>query len=140
MNVLIDILMSTNKLDIGKGYINKGLNTMKNDYERNIKVTMNEVHQGETRRSSTTLNYGICNYFFGDILYPKIASKARHDKRYKEPEKRYRAWLVATVTDWAKTQPQARSDILERTLLELIYTEGYKQGLNKNKDNNGLDF
>lgn len=137
MNVLIDIIMSTNKLNIVKSYINQGLNTMKNDYERNIKVTMNEVHQGETRRSSTTLNYGICNYFFGKILYPK---KAKLDKRYKEPEKVYRAWLVATVTDWAKTQPQARSDILERTLLELIYTNGYKQGLDKNKDNNSLDF
>ena len=50
---------------------------MKSDFERNIKVTMNEVYQGEMRRSSTTLNYGICNYFFGEILYPETAKKLR---------------------------------------------------------------
>lgn len=112
---------------------------MKSDFERNIKVTMNEVYQGETRRSSTTLNYGICNYFFGEILYPETANKAKNDKRYKDPEQRYRKWLVGTVTEWAKTQSQARSDVLERKLLELIYSHGYELGLDKNKDNNGLD-
>ena len=112
---------------------------MKIDFERNIKVTMNEVYQGEMRRSSTTLNYGICNYFFGEILYPETAKKAKNDKRYKDPEQRYRKWLVGTVTEWAKTQSQARSDVLERKLLELIYSHGYELGLDKNKDNNGLD-
>ena len=112
---------------------------MKTNYERNIKVTMNEIYQGEQRRSSTTLNYGICNYYFGVILYPEIALKSKTDKRYKDPDARYRKWLEGKVTEWAKTQPQARSDVLERTLLELIYNHGYRLGLEKNKDNNGLD-
>lgn len=112
---------------------------MKNNYESNIKVTMDEVNQGVKRRSSTTLSYGICNYYFGEILYPKDAEKA-YDKRFKDPDARYRVWLVKRVTEWAKTQSQARSDVLERALLELIYNNGYRQGLDKNKDNNGLDI
>nr|WP_181718215.1 hypothetical protein [Psychrobacter sp.] len=131
--------MSINKLKNSIIYINKGFKAMKTNYERNIKVTMNEIYQGEQRRSSTTLNYGICNYYFGDILYPEIALKAKTDKRYKDPDARYRKWLEGKVIDWAKTQKQARSDVLERALLELIYNNGYRLGLEKNKDNNGLD-
>lgn len=112
---------------------------MNTNYERNIKVTMNEVYKGVERRSSTTLSYVICNYYFGEILHPKEAVKA-HDKRYKDPQARYRKWLEGKVTAWAKTQPQARSELLERSLLELIYGNGYKKGLDKNRDNNGLDF
>jgi hypothetical protein len=112
---------------------------MKNEYERNIKVNMNEVNEGEERRSSTTLNYGICDYCFGKVLFPELADNARNDKRYRDPKTRYRQWLVAQVTSWAKTQKQARSDVLERALLDIIYTEGYAQGLAKNKNNNGLD-
>lgn len=113
---------------------------MKVNYERNIKVTMNEMHEGTERRSSTTLSYGICNYYFGDILNPKEAHKAKNDKRYKDPKARYRKFLEGKVKEWAKTQPQARSELLERVLLELIHAEGYKQGLDKNRDNNGLDL
>lgn len=112
---------------------------MKTNYERNIKVTMNEIYEGLERRSSTTLSYVICNYYFGDILYPKEAYKAR-DKRYKDPQARYRKWLEVTVTNWAKNQPQARSELLERSLLELIYADAYKRGLDKNHDNHGLGF
>lgn len=112
---------------------------MSTNYERNIKVTMNEVHKGVERRSSTTLSYVICNYYFGEILHSKEAVKAR-DKRYKDRQARYRKWLEGKVTAWAKTQPQARSELLERSLLELIHAEGYRQGLDKNRDNNGLDI
>lgn len=112
---------------------------MKNEYERNIKVNMNEIYEGEERRSSTTLNYGICDYCFGKVLFPEVAENARNDKRFKDPRARYRQWLVAQVTSWAKTQKQARSDILERALLDLIYNNAYELGLDKNKDNNGLD-
>lgn len=139
INILYAIIMSINKLKKYIMYINKGFKAMKTNYERNIKVTMNEIYQGEERRSSTTLSYVICNYYFANILYPEIAIKAKTDKRYKDPAARYRKWLEGKVIDWAKTQPQARSDVLERALLELIYSHGYKQGLDKNKDNNGLD-
>ncbi len=113
---------------------------MKNKYESNIKVTMNEVYEGVKRRSSTTLNYGICSYYFGDILEPEAAKKAKSDKRYSDPQQRYRDFLVERVTEWAKTQEQARSDVLERSLLELIYNNAYKAGLDKNKDNLGFDI
>lgn len=139
INILYATIMSINRLKKYLGYTNKGVKAMKTKYDRNIKVTMNEIHQGEQRRSSTTLSYIICNYYFGDILYPEIAIKAKTDKRYKDPDARYRKWLEGKVTEWAKTQPQARSDVLERTLLELIYNHGYRLGLEKNKDNNGLD-
>lgn len=112
---------------------------MKNNYESNIKVTMNEVNEGVKRRSSTTLNYGICSYYFGDILEPEAAKKAKSDGRFKDPQQRYRDFLVNRVTEWAKTQSQARSDVLERSLLELIHMSGYRAGLDKNKDNNGFD-
>lgn len=112
---------------------------MNTNYERNIKVTMNEVYEGVERRSSTTLSYVVCNYYFAEILYPKEAAKSL-DKRYKDPQSRYRKWLEKTVTDWAKTQPQARSDALERTLLELIYDKAYKSALDKNRDNHALDL
>lgn len=138
VNILYATIMSINKLRQSVVYTNKGFNTMKTNYERNIKVTMNEVYEGVERRSSTTLSYVICNYYFADILYPKEAAKSL-DKRYTDPQARYRKWLEKVVIDWAKTQHQARSDVLERTLLELIYSNGYKLGLEKNRDNNGLD-
>lgn len=113
---------------------------MKDNYTRNIKVTMDEVIDGEKRRSSTTLNYDICDYYFGSILHLKDATKAKTDKRYKDPKARYRGWLEKTVRAWAKQQEVAQSSYLERKLLENIYNTGYKSGLDKNKDNLGLDL
>jgi hypothetical protein len=110
---------------------------MKDNYTRNIKVTMDEVINGEKRRSSTTLSYDICDYYFATILYPK---QSKVDGRYKDPKARYRTWLEKTVRAWAKQQEVAQSSYLERKLLENIYNSGYKSGLDKNKDNLGLDL
>ncbi|MGP4120891.1 hypothetical protein ACTXMV_12370 [Psychrobacter celer] len=113
---------------------------MKDNYNRNIKVTMDEVVDGEKRRSSTTLNYDICDYYFGTVLHLEDATKARTDKRYKDPKARYRDWLEKTVRAWAKQQKFAQSSYLERLLLREIYNSGYESGLDKNKDNLGLDL
>ena len=113
---------------------------MKSNYERSIKVTMNETIDGEIRRSSTTLSYDICDYYFGTILHLEDANKAKNDKRYKDPQARYRGWLEDKVRAWAKQQNKAQSSYLERLLLKEIYKHGYQSGLDKNKDNLGLDL
>jgi len=116
------------------------LHAKKRDIIRNIKVTMNEEIAGITRRSSTTLSYVICDYYFGVVLYPDKALKAKSDKRFSDTSDNYRKWLENEVREWAKTQPQARSVLLERTMIEAIYNKGYNDGIAKNKDNHSLDI
>lgn len=115
------------------------LNMNKKDTVRNIKVTMNETVLGVDRRSSTTLSYVICDYYFGVIMYPEQADKVKNDKRFKDTDAHYRKWLENHVKEWAKTQPQARSMLLERTMLEGIHDKAFRDGVRANKDNHGLD-
>jgi len=114
-------------------------NLVKKELLRNIKVTMGESVLGVERRSSTTLSYVICDYYFGVIMYPDEALRAKSDKRFSNPDANYRKWLENRVKLWAKTQPLARSMLLERTMLEGIHREAHKDGLQANKDNHGLD-
>ena len=110
---------------------------MKSDYNKNIKVNIYETSALDktVRRTSTTLNYQICDYYFGTLLDAKSASKA-----LSKGLKAYRAWLVSCVQDWANTQNYANSNHLEFKLLEEIHSFGYRQGLDKNKANLGLDI
>lgn len=115
------------------------LHMNKKDTMRNIKVTMNETVLGVERRSSTTLSYVICDYYFGVVMYPEQAAKVKNDKRFKDTDAHYRQWLENQVKKWAKTQPQARSMLLERTMLEGIHDKAFRDGIRANKDNHGLD-
>ena len=72
-------------------------------------------------------------------MYPDEALRAKSDKRFTNPEANYRKWLEDKVKQWAKTQPLARSMLLERTMLEGIHRKAHKDGLQANKDNHGLD-
>ena len=112
----------------------------KENYERNIKVTMNEDRGGEIVRTSTTINYGICDYYFGRILYPDEALKAKNDKRYRNPMARYRKWLESVVREWSKTQTTAESRVLEMALLEQIYKSAYNRAILENKNSMGLEL
>lgn len=110
---------------------------MKNDYNKNIKVNIYETSaiDSTVRRTSTTLNYQICDYYFGTLLDAKSANRA-----LEKGLKTYRAWLVSRVQEWATAQNYANSNHLEFKLLEEIYGLGYRQGLDKNRDNLGLDI
>lgn len=110
---------------------------MKNDYNKNIKVNIYETSaiDNAVRRTSTTLNYQICDYYFATLLDAKSANRA-----LEKGLKTYRAWLVSRVQEWATAQNYANSNHLEFKLLKEIYELGYRQGLDKNKDNLGLDI
>ena len=116
------------------------LHMEKKETQRNIKVTMNETVTGVERRSSTTLSHVICDYYFGVVMYPDQALKVKNDKRFKDTDAHYRKWLESQVKEWVKTQPQARSMLLERTMIEAIYHKAFKDGLDANRDNLGLNI
>lgn len=98
----------------------------------NIKVNIPAT--ASTKRSSTTLSYVICDYYFGDLLNPSCKSKLSKSGKY-------RPWLESTVQTWVYSLEGApvSTSYLERSLLDLIRAHCYKAGLDKNKDNLGLD-
>lgn len=100
---------------------------------KNIKVNIPAT--STTKRSSTTLSYVVCDYYFGDLLSP--ASKSKLSKSGK-----YRSWLESTVQAWVYSLEGApvSTSYLERSLLDLIRDHCYRAGLDKNKDNLGLDI
>lgn len=100
---------------------------------KNIKVNIPAT--ASTKRSSTTLSYVVCDYYFGDLLNP--TSKSKFSKTGK-----YRSWLESTVQAWVYgiEGAQVSTSYLERSILDLIRDHCYRAGLDKNKDNLGLDI
>lgn len=114
--------------------------SMKNDYTKNIKVNIYEVNRdGSKKRTSTTLSYQICDFYFSKCLYSAEAEKILTQSTVGV-FKKYREFLVARVQGWANTQTTAISSQLEAKLLNEIYAHAYQEGLKKNKDNLGLEF
>lgn len=99
---------------------------------KNIKVNISAT--SDRKRSSTTLSYVICDFYFGDIVNPPVKKKLKSDK--------YRSWLEDMAQKWVNSLECALvSNIyLEYRLLGLIRDHSYHAGLTKNKDNLGLDL
>lgn len=109
---------------LNRGYI---MSTTKN-IKVNIPATTDRA------RTSTTLSYVICDFFFGDIVNPQAKSKLKAAK--------YRSWLEDKAQKWVNgLEGAVVSNIhLEYKLLGLIRDHSYHQGLTKNKDNLGFDI
>ena len=116
---------------------------MKSKYEKNIQVNVNYTDEdGNKKRTTTTLNYGICRYLFCDVLHPEQSNKALNDKRCKDPRTRHRKWLETVTQEYVREYlkcDSSNSNVIEQELLNEIFNRGYRAGLEKNKDNHGLD-
>lgn len=99
---------------------------------KNIKVNIPATE--DRKRTSTTLSYVICDFFFGDIVNPQAKSKLKAAK--------YRSWLEDMAQKWVNGLEGALiSNVsLEYQLLALIRDHSYHAGLIKNKDNLGFDI
>ena len=104
-------------------------------YDANIQVNIRFFDEnGSQKRSSTTLSYTICNYFFAEVLFLK-------EKKPKQPSA-YRKWLVEKVQNWTNEQEltKANSQILESLMLKELYEIAYKKGRDDSKENLSLDL
>lgn len=94
------------------------------DYTKNIKVNVVISRDGSKLRTSTTLNFALCDFYFGNVLNTK-----KQRELMQKGMNKYRDWLVSTVQVWVKEQTYQEQQRLEFTLLEKIYEEGYKKGM-----------
>lgn len=94
------------------------------DYTKNIKVNVVISRDGSKVRTSTTLNFALCDFYFGNVLN----TKKQRELMQKGMDK-YRDWLISTVQSWVKDQTYQEQQTLEFTLLEKIYDSGYKKGM-----------
>lgn len=107
------------------------------NYFKNIKVNVTAVDlDGIKHRTSTTVSYSICKYYFGSLLYPEQAQEAIKGQGEARLAS-YRKWLVGAVQCWVNKQDTilCQSAFIEVMLLQEIHAHGYKKGLDKNKDN-----
>lgn len=116
---------------------------MKQSHTKNIKVNIYvrdflSEDKDKKIRTSTTLNYQICDFYFSSCLYPEEARKLTKSKARNSLAK-YRKWLIGKVQEWANSQSVAISSHLEEKLLREIYAHGFEKGLDKNRENLGLD-
>ena len=117
------------------------LKAKKSDLFKNIKVNIYEesyLHEDKKMvRTSTTLNYQICNFYFGQTLHRDEYNKM-HLSLTDAARAKYRKWLEAKVQEWANDKHIALASRLEERLLQELYEHGYQKGLDRNKDNLGL--
>ena len=115
--------------------------SMKPSYTKNIKVNIYvrdflSEESDKKIRTSTTLNYQICDHYFSR-LHRKEADKLRKSK--KTTTAVYRKWLTGKAQEWANEQCVAISTHLEDKMLYDLTALAFKEGLEKNRDNLGLD-
>ena len=91
---------------------------------KNIKVNILAEKNEHNVRSSTTLEFRLCDYYFGHLL-----NAAKREKLIQEGADQYRSWLVLTTNSWVQTQKDQRKETLEDTLLKNIYNTGYAKGM-----------
>lgn len=104
-------------------------------YDASIQVNIKFFDENSSqKRSSTTLSYTICNYFFAEVLFLK-------EKKPRRPDL-YRKWLVEKVQNWTNEQEltKANSQILESLMLKELYEIAYKKGRDDSRENLSLDL
>ncbi len=99
---------------------------------KNIKVNIPAT--AHRKRTSTTLSYVICDFFFGGIVNLELRMKLTDDE--------YRSWLESKAQKWVDSLDYSFMPnwFLETLLLQLIRDHSYDEGLQKNKHNLGLDL
>lgn len=94
------------------------------DLTRSIKVNVTKIIAGKTKRTSTTLNYALCDFLFGRVLNPKIRSTMP-----LEDATAYRQWLTKQAQAWTTEQaPLSTQRQLETALIQAIYEHGVNDG------------
>lgn len=103
------------------------------EYTKNIKVNV-VISRGDSKvRTSTTLNFALCDFYFGNVLNGK-----KQRELMQKGMNKYRDWLVLTVQAWVKEQAHQEQQRLEFTLLEKIYDSGYKRGMGSDDGQSSL--
>lgn len=94
------------------------LMSSKSKYERNIKVNA----KTSSGRTSTTINYTLCNYYFFHAL------EKEKEAKFKTIDER-RKWLERQVQTWVNEQPTACVDsgYYEEMLAKSIFNEGIRR-------------
>lgn len=103
-------------------------NTKYTKYTQNIKVNIVVLRDSKAKRTSTTLNFDLCDYFIG-----KVRNMKKREELMQNGMDNYRIWLEKAVQAWVKEQPVQEQRRLETTLLEAIYDAGYKKGMGTDK-------
>ena len=108
----------------------------KDPLQRNIKVDVYNRDITPPVRTSTTLNYALCNYLFYE-------TKPLGSIKFKT-EAAHRKWLVNEVQKWVNTNSGSSvssSNSLEYLLARELYNEGFRQAKNiYTSDNLQLDL
>lgn len=103
------------------------------EYTKNIRVNVILTKDGSKVRTSTTLNFALCDFYFGNVLN----TKKQRELMQKGMDK-YRDWLIDTVQEWVKKQLNQTQQNLEFVLLEKIYEAGYNAGIGTDRQTNLL--
>lgn len=95
--------------------------TKKSPLRRNIKVDVYDSTVTPPVRTSTTLNYQLCNYLF-------FHSKSQNSSKSRSAES-HRKWLVNEVQQWvnANSKGMSSSSQLEHLLAYELFNEGFEQ-------------
>ena len=103
------------------------------EYTKNIRVNVILTKDGSKVRTSTTLNFALCDFYFGNVLNGK-----KQKELMQKGMNKYRDWLVLAVQSWVKEQVHQEQQRLEFTLLEKIYDSGYKRGMGSDDGQSSL--
>lgn len=98
------------------------------EYTKNIKVNVVISRDGSKVRTSTTLNFTLCDFYFGHVM-----NKKKQMTLMQKGMKQYRTWLIDTVQEWAKNQLNQTQQSLELTILDEVYDAGYDAGIGTNE-------
>lgn len=93
----------------------------KDPLQRNIKVDVYNRYATPAVRTSTTLNYSLCNYLF-TVSKPKPMGVQRSGVEHRK-------LLVSFVQQWVNDNNKGAtsSSLLEHYLASAIFTEGYNE-------------
>lgn len=94
------------------------------EYTKNIRVNVILTKDAVKTRTSTTLNFALCDFYFGNVM-----NKNKQLTLMQKGMDKYREWLIDAVQEWVKKQHNQTQQNLEFLLLEKIYEEGYNSGI-----------
>lgn len=103
------------------------------EYTKNIRVNVILTKDGSKVRTSTTLNFALCDFYFGNVM-----NKNKQLTLMQKGMDKYREWLIDTVQEWVKNQLNQTQQNLEFVLLEKIYESGYNAGIGNDRQTNLL--
>lgn len=98
------------------------------EHTKNIRVNVILTKEAAKIRTSTTLNFGLCDFYFGNVK-----NKHKQMALMQKGMDKYREWLIDTVQEWVKKQHNQTQQNLEFVLLEKIYEAGYSSGIGTDK-------